>query len=111
MAHISYVKAVIVQESEGETDGLLTVPPDRLSTHGWDGQSLVVTLARTSSPTQPIAGPTKSPPCMFNQGHYASSSPRRLAGNLSMPAYPPLSPGYVAVSVQWTRPFYTICFY
>ncbi|BDD54495.1 hypothetical protein MAP00_000110 [Monascus purpureus] len=69
----------------------------RLSTHGWDGQSLVVTLARTSSPTQPIAGPTKSPPCMFNQGHYASSSPRRLAGNLSMPAYPPLSPGTPAM--------------
>ncbi|KAL4884324.1 hypothetical protein BJY04DRAFT_182198 [Aspergillus karnatakaensis] len=37
----------------------------RLSTNGWEGQSLVVTLARTSSPTRPIAGPTRSPPSMI----------------------------------------------
>ncbi|KAL3492033.1 hypothetical protein BJX62DRAFT_236668 [Aspergillus germanicus] len=34
---------------------------ERLSTEGWDGASLVVTLATTDSPTEPIAGPTKSP--------------------------------------------------
>uniref|UniRef100_A0A093V7M3 Putative RNA-binding protein n=1 Tax=Talaromyces marneffei PM1 TaxID=1077442 RepID=A0A093V7M3_TALMA len=32
----------------------------KLSTTGWDGHPLTVTLARASSPTRPIAGPTKS---------------------------------------------------
>ncbi|KAL1998366.1 hypothetical protein VTN02DRAFT_6331 [Thermoascus thermophilus] len=36
----------------------------RLSTNGWEGHSLTVTLSRTSSPTRPIAGPTKSPSCV-----------------------------------------------
>lgn len=32
----------------------------KLSATGWDGHPLTVTLARASSPTRPIAGPTKS---------------------------------------------------
>lgn len=34
---------------------------DRLSTNGWNGHSLTVTLSLASEPTKPIAGPTKSP--------------------------------------------------
>ncbi|KAH8700665.1 hypothetical protein BGW36DRAFT_425480 [Talaromyces proteolyticus] len=33
----------------------------KLSANGWNGQALTVTLARASSPTMPIAGPTRSP--------------------------------------------------
>ncbi|EFR02990.1 hypothetical protein MGYG_05990 [Nannizzia gypsea CBS 118893] len=34
---------------------------NRLSTNGWNGHSLTVTLSLASEPTKPIAGPTKSP--------------------------------------------------
>ncbi|EEQ33155.1 hypothetical protein McanMca71_005571 [Microsporum canis] len=34
---------------------------NRLSTNGWNGHSLTVTLSLASEPTSPIAGPTKSP--------------------------------------------------
>lgn len=62
---------------------------DRLSTTGWEGQSLVVTLARTSSPTQPIAGPTKSPPCIIQPNYIAGySTPSRMAQNIAMPPSP-----------------------
>ncbi|KAJ5339840.1 Nucleotide-binding alpha-beta plait [Penicillium brevicompactum] len=55
----------------------------RLSTNGWEGQSLVVTLSRTSTPTKPIAGPTRSPSTM--SGH---STPPRAYGNITMPPSP-----------------------
>ncbi|CAG7960442.1 unnamed protein product [Penicillium nalgiovense] len=59
----------------------------RLSTCGWDGQSLVVTLARTSTPTKPIAGPTRSPAIMpgYISGH---STPPLVHGNTTMPPSP-----------------------
>ncbi|KAJ5228940.1 hypothetical protein N7489_009648 [Penicillium chrysogenum] len=59
----------------------------RLSTCGWDGQSLVVTLARTSTPTKPIAGPTRSPAMMpgYMSGH---STPPLVHGNMAMPPSP-----------------------
>lgn len=41
----------------------------KLSATGWDGHPLTVTLARASSPTRPIAGPTKS---SSSSGHTAS---------------------------------------
>ncbi|KAJ5086132.1 Nucleotide-binding alpha-beta plait [Penicillium argentinense] len=75
----------------------------RLSTNGWEGQSLVVTLARTSAPTKPIAGPTRSPPAMihssFTSGH---STPPRSQGNTAMPPSP-ISPE----STQSTSPPYS----
>ncbi|KAJ5400150.1 hypothetical protein N7465_010639 [Penicillium sp. CMV-2018d] len=60
----------------------------RLSTSGWDGQSLVVTLSRTSTPTKPIAGPTRSPAMMptgYIPGH---STPPLVHGNMAMPPSP-----------------------
>lgn len=67
---------------------LLTPHADRLSTNGWEGQSLVVTLARTSAPTKPIAGPTRSPPAMI-QGYVSGhSTPPQSQGNMSMPPSP-----------------------
>ncbi|OQE42327.1 hypothetical protein PENCOP_c004G00678 [Penicillium coprophilum] len=60
----------------------------RLSTSGWDGQSLVVTLSRTSTPTKPIAGPTRSPPMMptgYISGH---STPPLVHGNMAIPPSP-----------------------
>ncbi|KAJ5365436.1 Nucleotide-binding alpha-beta plait [Penicillium concentricum] len=60
----------------------------RLSTSGWDGQSLVVTLSRTSTPTKPIAGPTRSPAMMptgYISGH---STPPLVHGNIAMPPSP-----------------------
>lgn len=71
----------------------MSILSDRLSSNGWDGRGLVVTLARTSSPTQPIAGPTKSPPCMIPHGYAAgySTPPRRFARNMAFPV-PPMSP-------------------
>ncbi|CAI7595104.1 unnamed protein product [Penicillium glandicola] len=60
----------------------------RLSTSGWDGQSLVVTLSRTSTPTKPIAGPTRSPSMMptgYVSGH---STPPLVHGNMAMPPSP-----------------------
>ncbi|KAJ5824652.1 Nucleotide-binding alpha-beta plait [Penicillium robsamsonii] len=60
----------------------------RLSTSGWDGQSLVVTLSRTSTPTKPIAGPTRSP-AMMPTGYIAGhSTPPLVHGNMSMPPSP-----------------------
>jgi hypothetical protein len=61
---------------------------DRLSTSGWDGQSLVVTLSRTSTPTKPIAGPTRSPamiPAGYISGH---TTPPLVPGNMAMPPSP-----------------------
>lgn len=68
----------------------LTRCTDRLSTIGWDGQSLVVTLARTSAPTKPIAGPTRSPPAVavmqnFTPGH---TTPPQSQGNITVPPSP-----------------------
>ncbi|GIJ84669.1 hypothetical protein Asppvi_003518 [Aspergillus pseudoviridinutans] len=61
----------------------------RLSTNGWDGHSLVVTLARTSSPTRPVAGPTKSPSCVIPPAYVAGySTPPRVAQNLAIPPSP-----------------------
>ncbi|KAL6230438.1 hypothetical protein BDW75DRAFT_72253 [Aspergillus navahoensis] len=61
----------------------------RLSTNGWEGQSLVVTLARTSAPTRPIAGPTKSPSCIIQPSYVAGySTPPRLARSSAIPASP-----------------------
>ncbi|KAL4758829.1 RNA-binding protein [Aspergillus foveolatus] len=73
----------------------------RLSTNGWEGQSLVVTLARTSAPTRPIAGPTKSP-CIIQPGYVTGySPPPRMARNSAIPPSPvptepvvPSSPTY-----------------
>ncbi|CAG8890188.1 unnamed protein product [Penicillium egyptiacum] len=59
----------------------------RLSTCGWDGQSLVVTLSRTSTPTKPIAGPTRSPAMM--PGYISGqSTPPLVHGNMAMPPSP-----------------------
>ncbi|KAL4907508.1 hypothetical protein BDW74DRAFT_125355 [Aspergillus multicolor] len=71
----------------------------RLSTNGWEGQSLVVTLARTSSPTRPIAGPTKSPACVIQPSYIAGySALPRMAPNSAIPPSPiatdPPSPTY-----------------
>ncbi|KAL5052066.1 hypothetical protein BDW71DRAFT_4547 [Aspergillus fruticulosus] len=74
----------------------------RLSTNGWEGQSLVVTLARTSAPTRPIAGPTKSPSCNIQPSYVAGySTPSRMARNSAIPPSPvptepvvPSSPTY-----------------
>ncbi|KAF3394269.1 hypothetical protein F1880_004918 [Penicillium rolfsii] len=60
----------------------------RLSTNGWEGQSLVVTLARTSSPTKPIAGPTRSPPAMIHGYMSGHSTPPRSQGKKTMPPSP-----------------------
>ncbi|KAL4995809.1 hypothetical protein BDV10DRAFT_125486 [Aspergillus recurvatus] len=74
----------------------------RLSTNGWEGQSLMVTLARTSAPTRPIAGPTKSPSCIIQPSYVAGySTPPRMARNSAIPLSPvptepivPSSPTY-----------------
>ncbi|KAJ5474289.1 Nucleotide-bindingalpha-beta plait [Penicillium sp. IBT 31633x] len=61
----------------------------RLSTNGWDGQSLVVTLSRTSTPTKPIAGPTRSPPAMIPSGYISGHSTPPIAnGNTTLPPSP-----------------------
>ncbi|KAJ5542576.1 Nucleotide-binding alpha-beta plait [Penicillium sp. DV-2018c] len=61
----------------------------RLSTNGWDGQSLVVTLSRTSTPTQPIAGPTRSPPARIRSGYLSGqSTPPAGHGNMAIPPSP-----------------------
>ncbi|KAL2849142.1 hypothetical protein BJY01DRAFT_149280 [Aspergillus pseudoustus] len=74
----------------------------RLSTNGWEGQSLVVTLARTSSPTQPIAGPTKSPQCVIPPGYAAGySTPPKIYQNMAIPPSP-----ISAESVLSTSPTY-----
>ncbi|KAJ6005232.1 Nucleotide-binding alpha-beta plait [Penicillium sp. IBT 35674x] len=59
----------------------------RLSTNGWEGQSLVVTLARTSAPTKPIAGPTRSPPAVIQAYMSGHSTPPR-SGSIAMPPSP-----------------------
>ncbi|KXG54520.1 Nucleotide-binding, alpha-beta plait [Penicillium griseofulvum] len=61
----------------------------RLSTSGWDGQSLVVTLSRTSTPTKPIAGPTRSPSAMMSTSYVSGhSTPPLVHGNMAMPPSP-----------------------
>ncbi|KAB8233583.1 uncharacterized protein BDW43DRAFT_310940 [Aspergillus alliaceus] len=59
-----------------------------LSTNGWEGQSLVVTLARTSSPTRPIAGPTKSPSVIPSNYAPGYSTPPRVSQNMAVPPSP-----------------------
>lgn len=61
---------------------------DRLSTNGWDGHSLTVTLSLARAPTKPIAGPSKSQPAMRRYPSYARgypSSPNRTP-NMSTPS-------------------------
>ncbi|KAJ5573391.1 Nucleotide-binding alpha-beta plait [Penicillium hispanicum] len=72
----------------------------RLSTNGWEGQSLVVTLARTSAPTKPIAGPTRSPPAVA-QGYISGHSTPQSKGSGTMPPSP-ISPE----SIQSASPTY-----
>ncbi|KAJ5654685.1 Nucleotide-bindingalpha-beta plait [Penicillium lividum] len=75
----------------------------RLSTNGWEGQSLVVTLARTSAPTKPIAGPTRSPPAMIQNYMSGHSTPPR-SGSMAMPPSP-ISPESVqSPSTTYTYP-------
>jgi hypothetical protein len=82
MAHIPYVNRAWERSTANRCS-------DRLSTNGWDGQSLVVTLARTSSPTRPVAGPTKSPSCVIPPAYVAGySTPPRVAQNLAIPPSP-----------------------
>ncbi|OXV09497.1 hypothetical protein Egran_02735, partial [Elaphomyces granulatus] len=61
----------------------------RLSATGWEGQTLIVTLARASLPTKPIAGPTRSRSGIAQSSYLPgySSSPV-LALNPSVPASP-----------------------
>ncbi|KAF7714620.1 Uncharacterized protein PECH_003578 [Penicillium ucsense] len=64
----------------------------RLSTNGWEGRSLIVTLARTGAPTKPVAGPTRSPSAMMN-GYLPGQStppPRSQASMMVPPS--PISP-------------------
>ncbi|KAE8358774.1 hypothetical protein BDV27DRAFT_63841 [Aspergillus caelatus] len=76
----------------------------RLSTNGWEGQSLVVTLARTSSPTRPIAGPTKSPPCVIPSDYVAGySTPPRVSRNMAVPPSP-ISPEPMIAGTSPTYP-------
>ncbi|PIG87116.1 RNA binding protein [Aspergillus arachidicola] len=76
----------------------------RLSTNGWEGQSLVVTLARTSSPTRPIAGPTKSPHCVIPSDYVAGySTPPRVSQNMAVPPSP-ISPEPVIAGTSPTYP-------
>ncbi|KAJ5787943.1 Nucleotide-binding alpha-beta plait [Penicillium paradoxum] len=61
----------------------------RLSTNGWDGQSLVVTLSRTSTPTKPIAGPTRSPSAIMHSGYIPGhSTPPVVNGTMAIPPSP-----------------------
>ena len=85
-AHI--VSDLIYQTASG-IYAFLTNYSDRLSTNGWEGQSLVVTLARTSAPTKPIAGPTRSPPAMIHTGFMSGqSTPPQSQDNTNMPPSP-----------------------
>ncbi|GKZ79029.1 hypothetical protein AnigIFM56816_002899 [Aspergillus niger] len=78
----------------------------RLSTNGWEGQSLVVTLARTSSPTRPIAGPTKSPTCVIPPNYVPGySTPPRSTQNMAVPPSP-ISPEPI-LSASPSCPTYT----
>ncbi|KAL3454757.1 hypothetical protein BJX65DRAFT_7865 [Aspergillus insuetus] len=80
----------------------------RLSTNGWEGQSLVVTLARTSSPTQPIAGPTKSPQRVIPPAHVAAgySTPPKVYQNLAMPPSPMSAESVLSPSSTYHSPEY-----
>ncbi|EPS28086.1 hypothetical protein PDE_03032 [Penicillium oxalicum 114-2] len=92
-------QAVVYDDSQGVPTGLGQIiiknedeawrTYHRLSTNGWEGSSLVVTLARTSSPTKPVAGPTRSPPVIemnsYMSGH---STPPRLQANMTVPPSP-----------------------
>ncbi|KAJ5245856.1 Nucleotide-binding alpha-beta plait [Penicillium chermesinum] len=60
----------------------------RLSTNGWEGQSLVVTLSRISAPTKPIAGPTRSPPAVLQTFVPGHSTPPRSHGSMALPPSP-----------------------
>ncbi|KAL3455007.1 hypothetical protein BJX64DRAFT_273128 [Aspergillus heterothallicus] len=79
----------------------------RLSTNGWEGQSLVVTLARTSSPTQPIAGPTKSPQCVIRPNHVAGySTPPNIYQNMAIPPSPISAESVLSSSPTFHNPEY-----
>ncbi|KAF7587189.1 hypothetical protein BBP40_007574 [Aspergillus hancockii] len=76
----------------------------RLSTNGWEGHSLVVTLARTSSPIRPIAGPTKSPPCVITSNYVAGySTPPRVPQSMAVPPSP-ISPESMTAGTSPTYP-------
>ncbi|KAL2808158.1 hypothetical protein BJX63DRAFT_436414 [Aspergillus granulosus] len=79
----------------------------RLSTNGWEGQSLVVTLARTSSPTVPIAGPTKSPQCGIPPGYMAGySTPPKIYQNMAIPPSPISAESVLSSSPTYHNPEY-----
>ncbi|CEL06212.1 Putative RNA binding protein [Aspergillus calidoustus] len=79
----------------------------RLSTNGWEGQSLVVTLARTSSPTQPIAGPTKSPLRVIPPAYVAGySTPPKVYQNLAIPPSPMSAESVLPPSPTYHSPEY-----
>lgn len=61
---------------------------DRLSANGWEGQSIVVTLSRTCTPTRPIAGPTRGPACVFPGYMSGYSTAPRVTQNLAAPGSP-----------------------
>ncbi|OKL59599.1 hypothetical protein UA08_05087 [Talaromyces atroroseus] len=50
----------------------------KLSSSGWEGQPLTVTLARASSPTSPIAGPTRSSSATVPAAAYRGAMPHKL---------------------------------
>ncbi|EQL29361.1 RNA binding protein [Blastomyces gilchristii SLH14081] len=89
-------QAVVYDDSHGHPTGLGQIivknedeawrTYNRLSTNGWNGNSLTVTLSLASAPTEPIAGPTKSLPVSripYAGGGY--SSPPRCAPLVSSP--------------------------
>ncbi|RAO69403.1 uncharacterized protein BHQ10_005415 [Talaromyces amestolkiae] len=60
----------------------------KLSATGWDGHPLTVTLARASSPTRPIAGPTKSPPSSGHTVAYGGKFARHSVAGTPTPESP-----------------------
>ncbi|KAK2765414.1 hypothetical protein FQN54_008262 [Arachnomyces sp. PD_36] len=81
----------------------------RLSTNGWDGHSLTVTLSLACAPTRPIAGPTRSPPAMrrhpYSRGY---SRPSTATPSPSTPS-PSASPEKPMMPYQWSpeyNPFF-----
>ncbi|PGG98267.1 hypothetical protein GX51_06915 [Blastomyces parvus] len=89
-------QAVVYDDSHGHPTGLGQIivknedeawrTYNRLSTNGWNGNSLTVTLSLASAPTKPIAGPTKSLPVSrvpYAGGGYPS--PPRCAPPVSSP--------------------------
>ncbi|KAL4956705.1 hypothetical protein BDW69DRAFT_73734 [Aspergillus filifer] len=81
----------------------------RLSTSGWEGQSLVVTLARTSSPTRPIAGPTKSPSCVVQPSFQAGyATPPSISRATAIPPSPMSTDSVIPPSPTNPSPDYAV---